>query len=106
MRLWVDDERPAPEGWYQCFSAQTAISALDSGERIETVSLDHDLGDQDHDPEWTGYTVLKYIEHRVFHERDYLPPEVRIHTANPAARPRMEAAVASIVRYMREREER
>lgn len=57
-----------------------------------TVSLDHDLGD---DARGTGYDVLAWIEEAVV-TRGFRPPEIRIHTANPAARQRMDAAATAI----------
>lgn len=45
MRLWLDDVRPAPEGWALATTAREAIALLDEhGASIEEVSLDHDLG--------------------------------------------------------------
>lgn len=45
MKLWIDDERPAPEGWVQ---ARTLIEALyylySMKESITDIALDHDLG--------------------------------------------------------------
>ena len=100
MKLWVDDEREAPEGWTRVRTANGAICMLNSlvPGGVEEISLDHDLGDRDHDPERTGYTVLQHIEEKVVHDDSYVPPIIHIHTANAGARPRMEAAVASIRR--------
>ena len=100
MKLFVDDERACPEGWDLVKTAEEAILMLDH-EAVEEISLDHDLGDQDHDPEWTGYTVLLHIESRVVWDDAYYAPKIKIHTANSGARPKMEAGVASIERYMR-----
>jgi hypothetical protein len=43
MKLWLDDCRPAPEGWVR---ATTTKQAKDLAEKniIEEMSLDHDLG--------------------------------------------------------------
>jgi hypothetical protein len=59
MKLWLDDERPAPEGWVQAYTAEQAIHALEcmrdavrlpelwKGEDviITHMSFDHDLAD-------------------------------------------------------------
>ena len=100
MKLYLDDGRECPEGWSLVNTAEEAILILESN-NVEEVSLDHDLGDKDHDPEQTGYTVLLHIESKVVWDDTYHAPQIHIHTANSAARPRMEAAVASIERYMK-----
>lgn len=100
MKLYVDDERPSPEGWALVKTAADAIYLLDTL-AVEEISLDHDLGDKEHDPEWTGDTVLLHIENKVVFDPDYYAPKIHIHTANPSVRPKMEAGAASIERYMR-----
>lgn len=51
MKLWVDDLRPAPEGWMWVKTSQEAIDAFvfwgEMGEIIDTLALDHDLGGED-----------------------------------------------------------
>lgn len=59
---------------------------------VTHISLDHDLGD---DLRGTGYVVLLWIEQEVV-VRQFVPPAIAIHTANPAAKQRMQAAVDSI----------
>lgn len=93
MRIWLDDERPAPRGWVACRWPHEVIAMLERG-GVEAVSLDHDLGD---DSRGTGYEVLAWIEEAVA-LRGFVPPTIRIHTANPAARQRMEAAQNAILR--------
>lgn len=100
MRLWVDDERPAPKGWHHARTAEEAIFLLDA-EKIAEISLDHDLGDLDHDPEWTGYTVLVHIESKVVWDDTYHAPVIHIHTANSSGREKMELGKKSIERFMR-----
>ena len=46
MKLWIDDLRPAPEGWEHIHSVWEAIGTiLLEEEEIEIISLDHDAGD-------------------------------------------------------------
>jgi hypothetical protein len=59
MKLWLDDERPAPEGWVHAYTAVQAIHALecmrdaarlpelwkDADAIITHMSFDHDLAD-------------------------------------------------------------
>lgn len=52
MKLWVDDVRPAPEGWLWAKTVWDAIKVIEEsepdidfyGEPITLISLDHDAG--------------------------------------------------------------
>lgn len=97
MKLWVDDERPAPDRTWRV--ARTSADAIDvlyhqgceppnlkSGESddwIEEISLDHDLGGDD-----TGFKVIDWMV-----EWAEFPPVITVHTSNPPARKRMLAAL-------------
>jgi len=94
MKLWLDDIRPAPEGWVLVKTALDAIVALRHG-KYEEISLDHDLGDGG-----TGYDVLLYIEAEVHRNQDYKCPMIWIHSANPVGRQRMQRAIDSIFRHV------
>lgn len=95
LRGWLDDERPAPEGWVSYRWPQEMIADLHQG-ILEEINLDHDLGDDDRG---TGYDVLSWIEESVFDGSIKRVPTIRIHTANPSARDRMEASLAAIERF-------
>ena len=100
--IWLDDERPEPEDWLRCKTARGCIARLSLlnmvGTRCNILSLDHDLGDDL--TLGTGYDVLNWIEEQLHTNEKFVPPrEIRIHTANPAARTRMELAVESINRH-------
>ena len=97
MKIYLDDERIAPAGWVQVRWPGEAIELLKTGNVIE-LSLDHDLGD---DERGTGYDVLLWLEEQVVCGL-FTPPVIHVHTANPAARVRMEAAVQSIRDYSTE----
>jgi hypothetical protein len=43
MKLWVDDERPAPEGWVWAKTIEEAKTMLATGQ-VREASLDHDMG--------------------------------------------------------------
>ena len=49
--IWLDDERPEPEGWLRSKTARGCIARLSMlsvlGVQCDTISLDHDLGDDD-----------------------------------------------------------
>jgi len=97
VKLWLDDERPAPDGWELVKTALECITALRCNE-YEEISLDHDLGDGG-----TGYDVLLYIEAEVHRNPDYKCPMIWIHSANPVGRKRMQQAIDSIFRLIEDR---
>ena len=45
MRVYLDDLRPAPEGWVRVFWPEEAITLLKTG-LVTEISLDHDLGSE------------------------------------------------------------
>nr|WP_255665619.1 cyclic-phosphate processing receiver domain-containing protein [Myxococcus sp. AS-1-15] len=94
----MDDERPTPEGWVAVRWPEEAIALLEGGQVVE-LSLDHDLGDDEHG---TGYDVLLWLEEAVA-TRGFVPPRVRVHSANSSARQKMELAIVRIERFARER---
>lgn len=99
MKVFLDDEHATPEGWVHAWTSLETIRLLETGAVVE-VSLDHDLGE----PEsrvGNGYLVLAWIEEQAASgNRAVVPAIIRTHTANPVARQRMLAAIASIKRLM------
>ena len=100
MQLWLDDRRRPPFGWVWAKTAEEAILLLDAG-TFDEVSLDHDLGDTTHDPEWTGYTVLNHIESRVVWDDSYVAPKIYVHSDNAAGIKKMRLGIENIARLMR-----
>jgi|TARA_Y100000310_G_scaffold7793_1_gene8488 hypothetical protein len=92
MKLYLDDIRPAPDGWVRTRTAQETIAILKEGEVTE-ISLDHDLGEGD---VGTGYDPLLWIEKAVHAGTLPIIPLIHIHTANPVAGSRMAQAVRQI----------
>lgn len=93
MRVFLDDERGTPDGWVRVYWPDEAIALLLTGE-VKEISLDHDLGD---DARGTGYDVILWIEEAVA-IRGFLPPVIRVHSANASAREKMQAGIAAIQR--------
>ena len=91
MNLWVDDLRVPPDGWWWAKSSAAAIELLwvnhpDAiGERVEVMSLDHDLGGDD----TTRAVVLWMCEHEWA-----WPKSVKVHTANPVGREWLEGMIS------------
>ena len=96
MKVYLDDERPTPPGWTACRWPDEVIALLRTG-KVTHLSLDHDLGD---DARGTGYDVLVWLEEAVALD-GFEPPVLQIHSANSAARARMQQAVDSIQRHRR-----
>ncbi|BBU32602.1 hypothetical protein BTHE68_63360 (plasmid) [Burkholderia sp. THE68] len=95
MKVFLDDERVIPQGWTRVYWPQEAIRLLETG-TVEELSLDHDLGD---DSRGTGYDVILWIEEAVA-LRSFRPPKIFVHSANSAARAKMEAGVMAIERLV------
>jgi len=99
MKVYLDDIRPCPKGWILTKTAQETIDLLEAG-GVTSLSLDHDLGDEKE--VGTGYDVLRWIETQVIYDNDNfkLPRSIKIHTANPPARERMQSCLDSIKRML------
>ncbi len=100
MNVYLDDERSTPKGWVRVYWSNEAIELLKQG-NVKAISLDHDLGD---DKRGTGYDVLLWIEQEV-HLNDFLPPKMKVHSANSSARLKMELAIKAIVDYKKAKKE-
>ncbi|ANH67681.1 cyclic-phosphate processing receiver domain-containing protein [Mitsuaria sp. 7] len=98
MRIYLDDERTTPEGWTRAYWPDEVIKLLKAG-GVEEISLDHDLGD---DERGTGYDVVLWVEEAVA-LHGFVPPRMRVHSANSSAREKMEAGIRSIERLSAEK---
>ena len=92
MRLWIDDVRSAPE--WATHTARTpaeAVSyleeALNTGEPIEHIAFDHDLG-ADMGVVLDVRAVVRWLEWY-----DVYPESASIHTSNPVGRKWLESAL-------------
>ena len=91
MMLWIDDVRPAPEGykWYK--SVNVAKRKIKENEQmnevfhfddIELIDIDHDAGDFVYD----GGDYIKLLDWLEETGRNY---PIRIHSMNPVGRQNM-----------------
>ncbi len=97
MKIYLDDEREAPEGWTRTRSSPVTIALLRT-EHVTHLSLDHDLGEED--GVGNGYDVLLWIEEQVACY-GYSPVEnITVHSANSGARPKMLQAIEAIKRLV------
>jgi hypothetical protein len=98
MRVYLDDERATPDGWIRVYWPEEAIALLESGQ-VEEISLDHDLGDDEHG---TGYDVVLWIEEAVA-LRGFKPPRMFVHSANSSAKEKMLSGIQTIEALFRGR---
>ena len=94
MKIWIDDVRPAPKGWFWSQTSRHAIRLLETiGDKIEEMSFDHDLGGDD-----TTIPVANLLERLAF-EKKIHQIKWHIHSANPVGRANLERALNSADRY-------
>lgn len=91
MKLWIDDVRPAPEGyvWYKSVNKviDTLSDLINFGiDDIEVIDIDHDAGDFVHD----GGDYIKLLDWLEETGRSY---PIRIHSMNPVGVANMRAII-------------
>lgn len=96
MKLWIDDVRPAPEGYVWCKSVEEAKSRITSIEVyisinrmdcvIELIDIDHDAGDY----ACFGGDYIKLLDWLEETGRNY---PIRIHSMNPVGVANMRAII-------------
>ena len=90
--LFVDDVRDLPpeyssDDWIIARTPWHALYLIDS-QPFDIISLDHDLVGFLGYKEITGYDILMYLVQRK-HELNVRPKEIRVHSANVVAVPKM-----------------
>lgn len=93
IKVFLDDVRPAPDGWVLVKSVHECVELLHKG-GVTHLSLDNDLGPDAID----GWRVMAYLETRCAGDPDYRIPHVRFHTSNPVAKDLMARILQSIRR--------
>lgn len=82
MNIYLDDERPTPEGFIRTYTVEETIDLIKANEgNIYKLSLDNDLGSGLSE----GKEVLKWIEEQAFHNTLKPIPHIIIHSQNPVA---------------------
>jgi len=91
IKIWIDDIRPAPHGYFHCYSVNQAKTLISLAEFrndaeyallfqpscvIELIDIDHDAGDYACD----GGDYIKLLDWFEETGRNYL---IRIHSMNP-----------------------
>ena len=90
MKLWIDDVRPAPEGYVPLNSVDDAkdfiIWCECTKQHIDLISIDHDAGDYACD----GGDYIKLLD---WLEETGLNYPIRIHSMNPVGVANMRAII-------------
>ena len=91
MKLWIDDVRPAPEGYdIVCYAVNNAIATIKQLEHfhepIELIDTDHDAGDYAQ----YGGDYIKLLDWLEETGRNY---PIRIHSMNPVGVANMRAII-------------
>lgn len=96
MKLWIDDVRPAPEGYTWLRSVEDARLTITFAENvlfkarpdrtIEVIDIDHDAGDY----ATLGGDYIKLLDWLEETGRSY---PIRIHSMNPVGRENMRAII-------------
>lgn len=85
MKLWIDDTRPAPEGYVWCKSVNEAkdtilmlelYATVNEDYKVELIDLDHDAGDYANE----GGDYIKLLDWLEETKRNY---PIHIHSMNP-----------------------
>lgn len=103
MNIWLDDERPMPEGFDTHIKTPwEAIDLLKTG-KVESISLDNDLGLFNYAAPNEGRHVAQWIEQAAF-EGTLSRFTVMVHTANSVARKEICTAIQNAYRYWAQHE--
>jgi len=79
-RIWLDDIREIPDDFnIWCTNCNEALALLESGQEIEFISFDHDLGEEE---PFNGNLIAKKIEQLAFQGK-MRRIGWKIHSANP-----------------------
>ena len=92
MKLWIDDVRPAPDGYIWARSVNDAkkniiaVEVYHKKDPVELLDLDHDAGDYAFD----GGDYIKLLDWLEETGRNY---PIRIHSMNPVGVANMRAII-------------
>lgn len=92
IKVYLDDKRSTPDGYVRAFWPKQVFEFLENC-KISELSLDHDLGD---DEIGTGNDVVCYVEEKVYFNRDYHLPVIKVHSDNSSAKDKMYRGIKHI----------
>ena len=96
MKIYLDDIRvPSSSDYIVVKDMFTAINLIaDNWEKIDEISLDHDLGDEN--IYGTGYRVACFIETYVHECHPKHLPQIYVHSNNSVGRYKIEQTIKNI----------
>jgi hypothetical protein len=89
MQIYLDDERPTPEGYRRVYNVFELIGHIIYYDDITEISLDHDLGLDT----LTGYDFCNWLEKQQYEYGIKYNFKLKIHSANPIGRKKMETVI-------------
>lgn len=93
MMIYLDDERPTPDGWTRTWTVSQTITALET-RQVTHLSLDNDLGFGQAE----GYHVMDWLEEKVYNDKTFPLPVITIHSSNASRVEYMKRALMNIER--------
>lgn len=96
MKVWLDDERPAPDGYDIWVKRADHCKTLIQSGLVDELSFDHDLGEG----VGTGYDLAAWVE-MTSAVAAIRPFSWAIHSQNPVGAKRIRAAMTNAEKYWR-----
>lgn len=95
MKIWVDDLRPAPEGYIWCQSTNEALRLIVPNiSKVEVLHLDHDMGDTFGGDVINLVAELERKSHRDSNFAEAVSHIIfKLHSANPVGVANMRAVI-------------
>lgn len=101
LKVYLDDVRKTPEGWFRVVRAEEVLTLLRAN-LVEEMSLDHDLGEfafdnednglgYPHDGSWLARQIAEDVSKGL-----YTLPKWYVHSANPVGAERMRSTLSSL----------
>lgn len=88
MKIWLDDIRPAPDGWYRTYTVEQTLELLKT-KSVQALSLDNDLGNGLKE----GYVVVDKLEEWVYFDSTFPIPEIVVHSSNASRKEYMNRVI-------------
>jgi hypothetical protein len=79
MKVFMDDVRETPDGWFRTFTVEETIEKLKT-RQVKFLSLDNDLGDG----LLEGFRVLDWLDEKLYNDPTFPVPEMTVHSSNAA----------------------
>ena len=90
MKIWLDDIREAPDGWYWAKNVKDCIWQIQVNFcDIDEISLDNDLGEN----QLEGRKVVLWLAEQYASGKNFWPEKIHVHSSNTVAVEYMEAMI-------------